>query len=143
MNQKLGPIIVIEDDPDDQEFMQIAFKSLACPNEIIFFSDGYKALEFIKTTDVKPFLILSDINMPKINGMELKRNIQNNEELKVKCIPYLFFTTGLNRKAVFDAYSMSAQGFFIKPASTKQLEQTLRKIIEYWTECYAPSQYIQ
>ena len=143
MNQKLGPIIVIEDDPDDQEFMQIAFKALACPNEIIFFSDGYNALEFIKTTDAKPFLILSDINMPKINGMELKRNIQNNEELKVKCIPYLFFTTGLNRKAVFDAYSMSAQGFFIKPASTKQLEQTLRKIIEYWTECYAPSQYIQ
>jgi CheY-like chemotaxis protein len=140
--QKAGPIIVIEDDTDDQDILDEIFKKLNYPNEVKFFLDGYKALEYITKTDVQPFLILSDINMPKIDGFELRRKVHNNEQLRVKCIPYLFFTSGADRKSVFDAYSMSAQGFFIKPNKIEHLESTIRKIIEYWLECYAPSQYI-
>jgi CheY-like chemotaxis protein len=140
--QKSGPIIVIEDDFDDQDILEEIFKKLEYPNKVIFFSDGYKALEFIVATDVQPFLILSDINMPKIDGFELRRKIHNNEQLRVKCIPYLFFTSGADRKAVYDAYAMSAQGFFIKPNNMVHLESTIRKIVEYWQECYAPSQYV-
>jgi CheY-like chemotaxis protein len=140
--QKSGPIVVIEDDMDDQQLLEETFTFLNYPNEVIFFTDGYKALEYIQKTDVQPFLILSDINMPAIDGFALKKMIQNNEELKVRCIPYLFFTTGVDKKGVFDAYSMSAQGFFIKPSTMTGLQDTVRKIIEYWRECYAPSQYI-
>jgi CheY-like chemotaxis protein len=140
--QKAGPIIVIEDDIDDQDILQEIFVKLDYPNPIVFFTDGYKALEYITTTDVQPFLILSDINMPKLDGFELRRKIHNNEELRVRCIPYLFFTSGADRKAVTDAYSMSAQGFFIKPYKMINLENTIRKIVEYWQECYAPNQYI-
>jgi CheY-like chemotaxis protein len=139
--QKSGPIIVIEDDSDDQEILAEVFKNLNYPNEIIFFLDGYKALEYITDSNVQPFLILSDINMPKLNGFELRRKIHNNEELRVRCIPYLFFTSGADRKAVTDAYSMSAQGFFIKPSKMGHLENTIRKIVDYWLECYAPNQY--
>jgi CheY-like chemotaxis protein len=139
--QKAGPIIVIEDDIDDQDILQEIFVKLDYPNTIVFFTDGYKALEYITTTDVQPFLILSDINMPKLDGFELRRKIHNNEELRVRCIPYLFFTSGADRKAVTDAYSMSAQGFFIKPHNMATLENTIRKIVEYWQECYAPNQY--
>jgi CheY-like chemotaxis protein len=139
--QKSGPIIVIEDDSDDQEILAEIFKKLDYPNEIIFFLDGYKALHYITESNVQPFLILSDINMPKLNGFELRRKIHNNEELRVRCIPYLFFTSGADRKAVTDAYSMSAQGFFIKPNNMVVLENTIRKIIDYWRECYAPNQY--
>jgi len=140
---KSGPIIVIEDDIDDQELLDEVFKILNYPNQVIFFSDGYEALDYIEKTDVQPFLILSDINMPKINGFELRKKVLNNEELKVKCIPYLFFTTGGNRKAVYDAYSMSAQGFFIKPTSIESLQNTIKKIVEYWKECFSPTQYIE
>src|SRR4051812_7281923 len=112
---KSGPIIVIEDDTEDQELLSDAFQDLNYPNKIIFFSDGNKALEFIEKTDVKPFLILSDVNMPTVNGFELRKKIHTNEALNVRCIPYLFFTSGGNRKSVTDAYSLSAQGFFIKP----------------------------
>lgn len=140
--QKSGPIIVIEDDADDQELLEEIFTSLKYPNKIVFFSDGYKALDFIVKTDVQPFLILSDINMPKIDGFELRRKIHNNEELRVKCIPYLFFTSGVDRKAVYDAYAMSAQGFFIKPSRMEELKNTVRKIVEYWQECYAPTQFL-
>jgi len=139
--QKQGPIIVIEDDSDDQEILGEIFKKLNYPNEVIFFSDGYEALDYITQTNVQPFLILSDINMPKLDGFELRRKIHNNEELRIRCIPYLFFTSGADRKAVTDAYSMSAQGFFIKPSRMADLENTIRKIIDYWLECYAPNQY--
>ncbi|HUR12618.1 MAG TPA: response regulator [Flavitalea sp.] len=138
---KTGPIIVIEDDADDQLLIDEIFQRLAYTNEIIYFSDGYDALAYLTKSDVKPFLILSDINMPRIDGFELRSKVFNNEQLQTKCIPYLFFTTGVNKKSVVDAYAMSVQGFFIKPTSVEAFQNTIRKIIEYWQECIAPSQY--
>jgi CheY-like chemotaxis protein len=138
---KTGPIIVIEDDIDDQEVLVEIFKKLGYENKIIYFIDGNEALEFLNQTDVQPFLILSDINMPRINGFELRNKVFTNEQLQTKCIPYLFFTTGANKKAVVDAYALSVQGFFLKPNSMEGLEKTIKKIVEYWQECIAPNQY--
>jgi CheY-like chemotaxis protein len=138
---KKGPIIVIEDDMDDQEVLVEIFQKLGYINEIVYFSDGNKALEYLNKTDVHPFLILSDINMPKINGFELRNKIFTNEQLQSKCIPYLFFSTGANKKSVIAAYALSVQGFFLKPTSMHGLENTIKKIVEYWQECIAPSQY--
>jgi len=138
---KTGPIIVIEDDIDDQEILVEIFNDLGYVNKIIYFSDGNDALDFLNKSDVLPFLILSDINMPRINGFELRNKIFTNEQLQTKCIPYLFFSTSATKKAVIDAYALSVQGFFIKPTSVKELENTIRKIVEYWQECIAPSQY--
>jgi CheY-like chemotaxis protein len=136
---KSGPIIVIEDDLDDQEILTSIFKRLNYENEIIFFDDGTKALEFLNDGDNQPFIILSDINMPKMNGFDIRKTIFTNQELQAKCIPYLFFTTGASKKLVYDAYALSVQGFFEKPNSVLALEQTIRKIVEYWQECIAPS----
>ena len=138
---KDGPIIVIEDDEDDQEQLEVVFRQLAYNNEILFFSDGEKALAYISQEMVFPFLILSDINMPRLNGMELKKRIHTDAQLQIKCIPYLFFTTSASKKAVIDAYSMSAQGFFIKETYDKELLVTIRTIVEYWKRCYSPNQY--
>jgi CheY-like chemotaxis protein len=138
---KTGPIIIIEDDTDDQEILVEIFLRLQYPNKVIYFSDGNKALEYINRTDVQPFLILSDINMPKFNGFELRNKVFTNEQLHTKCIPYLFFTTSATRKTVIDAYALSVQGFFVKPSSMQNLENTIRKIVEYWKECIAPSEY--
>ncbi len=138
---KTGPIIVIEDDIDDQEMLEEIFLKLGYKNKIVYFMDGNEALEYLNQTDVQPFLILSDINMPRINGFELRSKVFTNEQLQTKCIPYLFFTTSATKKSVTDAYALSVQGFFQKPNSMKGLENTIRKIIEYWQECIAPSQY--
>ena len=138
---KTGPIIVIEDDMDDQQILKEIFQKLNYNNKIIFFVDGNEALEFLNKSDVQPFLILSDINMPKINGFELRNKIFTNEQLQTKCIPYLFFTTGATKKAVIDAYAMSVQGFFLKANTIDALEKTIKKIVEYWKECLAPSEY--
>jgi CheY-like chemotaxis protein len=138
---KIGPIIVIEDDEDDQQLLDETFRHLNYPYEILFFSDGNKALDFIVRSDVKPFLVISDINMPKIDGFELRKKFYDSEALSVRCIPYLFFTSGSDKKGVNDAYAMSAQGFFIKPNTMDGLKNTIRKIVEYWQECHAPNQY--
>ena len=138
---KTGPIIIIEDDLDDQDMLTEIFEKLNYKNKIIFYKDGNEALEFLNDMHVSPFLILSDINMPRINGFELRNKVFTNEQLQTKCIPYLFFTTGANKKSVIDAYAMSVQGFFVKPQSMHALENTIRKIVEYWQECIAPSEY--
>ena len=138
---KNGPIIVIEDDLDDQELLTEIFRRLNYSNKIIFYKDGNEALDYLNNVDVQPFLILSDINMPRINGFELRSKVFTNEQLQTKCIPYLFFTTGANKKAVIDAYAMSVQGFFVKPNTMEGLEKTVKKIVEYWKECIAPSEY--
>ena len=135
---KTGPIIIIEDDTDDQEILNEIFKDLNYKNELIFFQNGLLALEYLTATDIEPFLVLSDINMPKLNGMELREKIHNNEDLRLKSIPYLFFSTSAEQKHVIDAYSRSIQGFFVKPTNYKQLKNTIIKIVEYWQECESP-----
>ena len=136
---KTGPIIVIEDDAEDKEILVEIFKNLDYKNSIIYFSDGEEALKYLTDTRTKPFLILSDINMPKLSGFELRQKIHTNEDLNLKCIPYLFFTTTSTQKAIIDAYSQSVQGFFVKANSVGKLENTLKRIIEYWQECEAPN----
>ena len=88
---KYGPIIVIEDDQNDQDMLIEIFNELNYDHELIFFGNGELALEYLTATDSKPFLIISDINMPKLNGMELREKIHNNEDLRLKCIPSRFF----------------------------------------------------
>ncbi len=136
---KNGTIVVIEDDEDDKEILVEIFKELDYKNTIIYFSDGEEALKYLTSTTIKPFLILSDINLPKLSGFELRQKIHTDENLNLKCIPYLFFTTSANQQYVIDAYSQSVQGFFVKPASYTGLSHTIKTIVEYWRECEAPN----
>src|SRR5687768_999071 len=112
---KSGPIIIIEDDMDDQDIFTEVFSDLNYSNEIKFFTDGRLALQYLIDTEIEPFIIFSDINMPKLSGMELRDKVHENEDLRLKSIPYLFFTTAAEQQDVVDAYSKSIQGFFIKP----------------------------
>ena len=136
---KSGPIIFIEDDLDDQDLLQEVFKANDFENELLFFNDGDAALEYLTDSQIEPFIIFSDINMPRLNGMELRNKIHNNESLRVKCIPYLFFTTSAEQRHVIDAYSKSIQGFFVKPTNFDKLKRVIKIAIEYWQECESPN----
>ena len=140
MNKK-GPVIIIEDDEDDQGFLTEVFQKLNYPNKIIFFNDPQNALDFLNRADTIPFLILSDINMPKLSGFELRNKLRVDAKLQLKCIPYLFFSTALNEQTVINAYSASAQGFFVKQNSMEELEKTISVIMEYWLRCAAPNNF--
>ena len=136
---KSGAIIIVEDDGDDQEMFGKVFKELNYANEIIFFNDGQEALTYLTAESSEPFIVFSDINMPKLNGIELRKKIHENESIRIKTIPYLFFTTSAEQDAVIDAYSKSIQGFFIKPSSFKDLRELVKIIVEYWQKCVSPN----
>lgn len=136
---KNGAIVIVEDDIDDQEMFTEVFKELNYKNEIVFFNDGQEALAYLTAETSEPFIVFSDINMPKLNGIELRKQIHENENIRIKTIPYLFFTTTAAQDAVVDAYSKSIQGFFIKPISFQDLKSTMKIIVEYWQKCESPN----
>ena len=138
---KRGPIVIIEDDKDDQHVIETVFKELSYPNEIVFFENAENALRFLKMPEVFPFLILSDINMPKINGFELKRRVQTDPDMSRKSIPFVFFSTAASKKSVDEAFDMAVQGFFVKPTEYQKMVSVIRNMMEYWKNCYSPSSY--
>ncbi|MCU7551036.1 response regulator [Chitinophagaceae bacterium LB-8] len=135
-----GPIILIEDDTDDQELIGKAIREVGMSNEIIYLDNGADALQFLVTTTVQPFIILCDMNMPKMNGIELKMRIDENKELRKKSIPFVFFSTTANKMTVNLAYTkMTVQGFFEKSDQYKELVRTLKIIFDYWRESIHPN----
>ena len=137
-----GPVVIIEDDIDDKEILEEVFLELGYPNELLFFVNGQEALNYLNATDETPFLILSDINMPMLDGFALRDKIKMDAKLQLKCIPYLFFSTASSQKAIIEAYSLSIQGFFIKQNSMKELAKTISVIMEYWKRCSSPKNFI-
>jgi CheY-like chemotaxis protein len=133
-----GPLIVIEDDPDDQDMIKRVLSKMELTNELKFFADGEQALKYLKSTVEKPFLIISDINMPLMNGLELKKYIQSNEELNKKCYPFVFLTTTVSSTQVQLAHKLTVEGFFAKGQSYDELKEVLKTIIAYWQRANHP-----
>ena len=133
-----NPIIIVDDDQDDQFLMKKVCEKLGVANDVLFFDDGRDALEYLHTTHDKPFIIISDINMPAINGFELRREIIKDSTLREKSIPFIFFSTAASPSQIREAYQLTVQGFFVKETSMSQIEETLRMVLDYWTKCKHP-----
>jgi CheY-like chemotaxis protein len=132
------PIVIVEDDPDDHYFLQRACEKLKIQNKLIFFHNGIEALNYLTATEERTFIILSDINMPMMNGLELKRRINENPTLRNKSIPFIFFTTSARYAEIKSAFDLNAQGFFIKEDNASDTEATLKCIFEYWDKARSP-----
>lgn len=130
-----GPIIIVEDDQDDQEIYTEAIRALNISNELHFFDDGHSALDYLQTTEEHPFIILSDINMPGMSGLQMKKYIQDDPYLAAKGIPFVFISTTANKVSVHHAHALSVQGYFQKPTSMEEFKTMLRILFDYWTIC--------
>jgi len=133
-----GPIIIAEDDYDEREILQLIFQRLGVQNEVKFFDNGQLILDYLMTTPVKPFIIISDINLPLMNGIELRKAICENPELRRKSIPFIFLSTTANKAVIEHAYEMTVQGFFVKQNTLKEMEDRMRSILDYWKNCLHP-----
>jgi CheY-like chemotaxis protein len=138
---KNGTIIIIEDDEDDQYVLEEVFKELGYSNKRMYFANGLAALDHLYANQERPFIIISDINLPQLNGLELRRKVQTDAELSLRCIPYIYFTTAINQRVVIDAYSTSAQGFFVKPSSYDDVKEVIKVMVDYWKKCAAPNNF--
>ena len=134
-----NPIIIIDDDIDDIELFREGFKELGVENEIMVFTDGHKFYDYISTTDRKSFFIFCDINMNRVNGLELKQKIFDNEEIRFKCIPFLMLSTSGASASVLEAYSLNVQGYFIKPNSLEGIKDMFDIVVKYWSISQRPA----
>ena len=141
MNQS-GPIIIIDDDNDDQEIIQDMAGDLALSNPLIFFNDTRQAFSYLKATEDRPLIIFSDLNLPQESGFDLKRRIDDDPQLRAKSIPFIFFSTYIDKRIVDLAYrDLTIQGFFQKVANYNELKATFKMIIDYWTICKHPNSF--
>jgi CheY-like chemotaxis protein len=137
---RTGPIVIVDDDKDDQEIMEEALKEMNVENGRIYFLDCQRAFDYLKTTRDSPIIILCDINIPGLNGLEFKRRIDDDQQLRSKSIPFVFFSTAVDKHSINTAYKeMTVQGFFKKQNTMMELKKTLGLIINYWRECRHPN----
>ena len=135
---EFAPILIVEDDRDDQTFLQKALRELDIENPVIFCHNGIEALSYLDTTEVLPFLIISDINMPMMNGIQFRKKLIDDERLKKQHIPFVFFTTAGDPVSVSVAYKLSVQGFFEKKNTYIAFREQLGQIITYWKASLYP-----
>jgi CheY-like chemotaxis protein len=135
------PIIYVEHDVDDQILFKQALTSLSINNPTRFFSTGQEVLNYLRTTQEQPLVILCDVKMPNMNGFELRDQIEADEYLKLKAVPFVFFSTWANRDLVNKAYKSSVQGYHRKGTNFDSLKQELSLIITYWTNCLHPNSF--
>ena len=134
-----GPILLIEDDENDADAIKTAIKELGVPNELIIFSTAKQAHQYLADTADKPLLLLCDVRMPGLDGLSLLRQIQADERLRVKAIPFIFLTGIASQDVVDEAFNIGIQGFYKKPGSYTALKDVARTIITYWTSSLHPS----
>ena len=113
--KKNQPIIIIEDDWDDQEMLLEVIQGLKVTHPLVFFDNCEAAYAHMLTMQEKPFLIFCDINLPKVNGIEFKQRIDADERLRNLSIPFVFLTTSDNPQTVKQALQITnLQGYFRK-----------------------------
>ena len=136
-----SPILIVEDDKDDCDLLTTALLAIGITNEFVCFQNPAEALIYLKTTKSDTFLIISDVNMPLMNGFDFKKRINEDSKLSRKKIPFVFLSTSASTYLVNEAYDLSIQGYFQKPNDFRAMNDVVRSIIEYWRNCKHPTFY--
>ena len=127
-------VIYADDDPDDIELVEDAFRQYASNVEVVAFPDGSQALSYLRSTsdtDPLPCLIILDINMPVINGKEVLTRLRQLE--RFEDVPVVLFTTSSMPVDKSFAYQYKA-GFITKPLGYEQMEMITKEFIDHCTE---------
>lgn len=129
----LKPIIIIDDDVDDIDLLVEAYDTLNHHNELLVFRDSSEAYEYLVTNNVIPFLVISDIVMPKMSGMELSEKLQANPNFAVHFIPFVFSTGAPGLARDKKSNMPLGHGHFEKKADFNEMRTILDSIINYWS----------
>ena len=135
---KDAPVLIVDDDLDDQEFFKEAWKELGFPNPLKFFTRPDDVVNYLKGNNVPPFLIISDVNLPKMSGFDLKKKLLEDSSINHKTIPFVFFSDAATNTQIEKSYDLGSNGFFIKGSSIKDLKNTLSNIFQYWQNSRTP-----
>ncbi|RYY90983.1 MAG: response regulator [Chitinophagaceae bacterium] len=137
------PIIVIEDDREERELIDQAIRELGVSNPIRFFERAPDALYYLMDTREHPQVILCDINLPGMDGLDLRRRINESHYLHHKSIPFVFLTNSELEEDIIRAYDLLVQGYFVKPDSLEGLKEIISQVLSYWTRSLHPNNFLK
>lgn len=130
-------ILVVEDDEVDRLNIQRSFKKVNIINPLYFAEDGLIALEKLASEEIKkPLLILLDIKMPRMNGLEFLTKLRQDDTWK--SVPVVILTTSADEKDKVEAYNLNVAGYVVKPVEFEGFLGAVATIGSYWSMCEFP-----
>jgi len=132
------PILLVEDDGVDVMTVERALKDLNIKNQLVNKADGEEALEYLRTNgNKKPCIILLDLNMPKMNGIEFLKFVKADKSLKK--IPVVVLTTSSQQRDIVESFKLSAAGYIVKSIDYAKFVKAISAVNLYWTLSELPS----
>ncbi len=124
-------VLLIEDDMIEVMKLNRVVASLNLKYNIVEANNGEEALKILEEKDELPDIILLDLNMPKINGMEFLSIIKKEERLRH--IPAIILTTSNNQKDLLECYKLGIAGYVLKPLKYEEYVSKIEKLLAYWS----------
>jgi CheY-like chemotaxis protein len=130
--RSLKPILLVEDDDVDAMTVKRALEELKVCNNLVHVTNGEEALEYLNSNGNKaPCVVLLDLNMPKMNGIEFLKIAKADEELKK--IPIVVLTTSKSEQDKVESFDLSVAGYVIKPTDYAKFVDAMKTVDIYWT----------
>jgi len=129
-------IMIVEDDPDDEILTIRALKKAGVANDFVVARDGEEALRILAETENLPQLVLLDLKLPKIGGLEVLERIRSNE--RTRLLPVVILTSSTEAPDIQSAYSLGANSFVSKPVEFAQFADAVRQLGLYWLMINCP-----
>jgi two-component system, response regulator len=131
-------ILLVEDNPDDVQLTLRAFKKSNIGNEVVVKRDGQEALDYFfgddgvasKGRDALPALILLDLKLPKVDGLEVLRKVRADE--RTKLVPVVILTSSREQADMLDGYHHGCNSYIRKPVDFNQFAEAVRQLGLYW-----------
>ena len=124
-------ILLIEDDMIEVMKLNRTISKLELPHKIVEANNGEEALEFLQKKDELPDIILLDLNMPKLNGIEFLSILKKDDVLKY--IPTIILTTSSNQQDLLECYKIGIAGYVLKPLKYEDYIIKIQSLLAYWS----------
>ena len=138
MNSK-KPILLVEDDKVDAMTVKRSLRDIHVTNRLLLAGNGEDDLQYLREPNIdRPCIILLDLNMPKMNGLEFLQVLKQDTILKK--IPVIVLTTSKNEQDKLESFRLGVAGYMIKPVDYQQFVEVVRTINLYWTLSEMPDE---
>jgi len=126
----LHPILLVEDNPDDERLTIRALRRGNVANEILVAHNGEEALKMVLNADPLPSVVLLDLKLPKVDGLEVLRQIRANEHTRL--LPVVVLTSSSEDRDIINSYNLGANSYVRKPVEIEKFTEAVRQLGLYW-----------